>query len=115
MAGKIAKIEELLQDTIQKKLSRTSSGALFKTKEEAISSLIAMAVLMVTPKSVESIGHRGCAARTVRLEFFQGRILGAASRWSFRRMKNRRRFRNRQIGVRTFSSRASRCLQAPRQ
>jgi hypothetical protein len=27
-------------------------------------------VLMVTPKSVESIGHRGCAARTVRLGIF---------------------------------------------
>lgn len=44
MAGKIAKIEELLQDTITEvTLYRTPSGALFKTKEEAISSLIAMA------------------------------------------------------------------------
>ena len=44
MAVKIAKIEELLQDTIAEvTLYRTSSGALFKTKEEAISSLIAMA------------------------------------------------------------------------
>ena len=41
---KIAKIEELLQDTITEvTLYRTPSGALFKTKEEAISSLIAMA------------------------------------------------------------------------
>ena len=44
MAVKIAKIEELLQDTIAEvTLYRTPSGALFKTKEEAISSLIAMA------------------------------------------------------------------------
>jgi hypothetical protein len=44
MAGKIAKIEELLQDTITEvTLYRTPSGSLFKTKEEAISSLIAMA------------------------------------------------------------------------
>ena len=44
MAGKIAKIEELLQDTITEvTLYRTPSGALFKTKEEAISSLIALA------------------------------------------------------------------------
>ena len=44
MAGKIAKIEELLQDTITEvTLYRTPSGALFRTKEEAISSLIAMA------------------------------------------------------------------------
>lgn len=44
MAGKIAKIEELLQDTITEvTLYRTPSGALFKTKEEAISSLIAKA------------------------------------------------------------------------
>ena len=44
MAGKIARIEELLQDTItEATLYRTPSGALFRTKEEAISSLIAMA------------------------------------------------------------------------
>ena len=37
MAGKIAKIEELLQDTITEvTLYRTPSGALFKTKEEAM-------------------------------------------------------------------------------
>ena len=44
MAGKIAKIEELLQDMITEvTLYRTPSGSLSKTKEEAISSLIAMA------------------------------------------------------------------------
>ena len=44
MAGKIAKIEELLQDMITEvTLYSTPSGSLFKTKVEAISSLIAMA------------------------------------------------------------------------
>jgi hypothetical protein len=44
MAGKIARIEELLGDTITEvTLYRTSSGALFKTKEEAITSIIASA------------------------------------------------------------------------
>lgn len=44
MSGKIAKIEELLQDTITEvTLYRTPSGSLFKTKEEAITSLVAMA------------------------------------------------------------------------
>ena len=41
---KIATIEELLGDTITEvTLYRTPSGSLFKTKEEAITSLIAMA------------------------------------------------------------------------
>ena len=44
MAVKIATIEELLGDTITEvTLYRTPSGSLFKTKEEAVSSLIAMA------------------------------------------------------------------------
>jgi hypothetical protein len=44
MAGEIATIEELLGDTITEiTLYRTPSGSLFKTKEEAITSLIAMA------------------------------------------------------------------------
>jgi hypothetical protein len=44
MAEKIATIEELLGDTITEvTLYRTPSGSLFKTKEEAVSSLIAMA------------------------------------------------------------------------
>ena len=44
MAGKIARIEELLGDTITEvTLFRTPSGALFKTKEEAITSIIAIA------------------------------------------------------------------------
>ena len=43
-AEKIATIEELLGDTITEvTLFRTPSGSLFKTKEEAITSLIAMA------------------------------------------------------------------------
>jgi len=44
MGEKIATIEELLGDTITEvTLYRTPSGSLFKTKEEAITSLIAMA------------------------------------------------------------------------
>jgi hypothetical protein len=44
MVGKIAKIEELLGDTITEvTLYRTPSGALFNTKEEAITSIIAIA------------------------------------------------------------------------
>jgi hypothetical protein len=44
MPGKIARIEELLGDTITEvTLYRTPSGALFKTKEEAITSIIAIA------------------------------------------------------------------------
>jgi hypothetical protein len=44
MAEKIAKIEEFLEDTITEvTLYRTPSGALFTTKEEAITSIIAMA------------------------------------------------------------------------
>jgi hypothetical protein len=44
MAEKIARIEELLGDTITEvTLFRTPAGALFKTKEEAITSIIAIA------------------------------------------------------------------------
>jgi hypothetical protein len=44
MSEKIARIEELLGDTITEvTLYRTPSGALFKTKEEAITSVIAIA------------------------------------------------------------------------
>jgi hypothetical protein len=44
MAGKIARIEELLRDTITEvTLYRTPSGSLFETKEEAVTSLIALA------------------------------------------------------------------------
>jgi hypothetical protein len=44
MTSKIARIEELLGDTITEvTLYRTPSGALFKTKEEAITSIIAIA------------------------------------------------------------------------
>jgi len=43
MSEKIARIEELLGDTITEvTLYRTPSGALFKTKEEAITSIIAI-------------------------------------------------------------------------
>ena len=44
MAERIATIEELLGDTITEvTLYRTPSGSLFDTKEEAVSSLIALA------------------------------------------------------------------------
>jgi hypothetical protein len=42
LSEKIAKIEELLRDTItEETFYRTPSGALFPTKEEAVSSIIA--------------------------------------------------------------------------
>jgi hypothetical protein len=64
MVGKIARIEELLGDTITEGiLYRTPSGALFNTKEEA---MLLSHVLMVTVKSVKSISNKDCAARTVR-------------------------------------------------
>jgi hypothetical protein len=44
MAEKIARLEELLGDTIKEvTLYMTPSGALFGTKEEAVASLIALA------------------------------------------------------------------------
>jgi len=44
MAEKIARLEELLGDTITEvTLYMTPSGALFRTKEEAVASLIALA------------------------------------------------------------------------
>jgi hypothetical protein len=44
MVGKIARIEELLEDVITEvTMYRTPSGALFTTKEEAIRSIIALA------------------------------------------------------------------------
>jgi len=44
MVGKIARIEELLADTITEvTLYKTPSGALFNTKEEAVTSIIAIA------------------------------------------------------------------------
>jgi hypothetical protein len=44
MADKIATIEELLGDTIAEvTFYRTPSGSLFETKEEAVTSLIALA------------------------------------------------------------------------
>jgi hypothetical protein len=46
MADKIATIEELLGDTIAEvTFYRTPSGSLFETKEEAVTSLIALACL----------------------------------------------------------------------
>jgi hypothetical protein len=44
MTGKIANIEDLLQDTITEvTLYRTPSGFIFKTREEAVASIIAIA------------------------------------------------------------------------
>jgi hypothetical protein len=71
MPGKIARIEELLGDTITEvTLYRTPSGALFKTKEEAITSIIAIACPHADSKSVGNISNKGCVARTVRSGIF---------------------------------------------
>ena len=60
MAEKIATIEELLGETITEvTLYRTPSGSLFKTKEEAITSLIAMACPHGDSKECKEYRARG--------------------------------------------------------
>ena len=71
MAGKIAKIEELLQDTITEvTLYRTPSGSLFNTREEAISSLIAMACPHGDTKECRDYRAQGLRCQDCRLGNF---------------------------------------------
>lgn len=71
MAGKIAKIEELLQETITEvTLYRTPSGSLFKTKEEAISSLIAIACPHGDTKECKEYRAQGLRCQDCRIGNF---------------------------------------------
>ena len=71
MAGKIAKIEELLQDTITEvTLYRTPSGSLFNTREEAISSLIAIACPHGDTKECREYRAQGLRCQDCRLGNF---------------------------------------------
>ena len=71
MAGKIARIEELLGDTITEvTLYRTPSGALFKTKEEAITSIIANACPDGDTKECREYRKRGLRCQDCKIGTF---------------------------------------------
>jgi hypothetical protein len=71
MAGKIAKIEELLGDVITEViLYRTPSGSLFETKEEAISSLIALACPHGDSKECKEYRARGLRCQDCKIGNF---------------------------------------------
>jgi hypothetical protein len=71
MAEKIARIEELLGDTITKlTFYRTPSGALFKIKEEAVTSIIATACPDGDSKECREYRARGLRCQNVRLGNF---------------------------------------------
>jgi hypothetical protein len=71
MAGKIARLEELLGDTITEvTLYRTPAGALFKTKEEAITSIIANACPDGDTKECREYRRRGLRCQDCRIGTF---------------------------------------------
>ena len=71
MAEKIARIEELLGDTITEvTLYRTPSGALFKTKEEAITSIIAIACPHGETKACREYLKRGLRCQDCKIGNF---------------------------------------------
>jgi hypothetical protein len=71
MATKIARIEELLGDMITEvTLYRTPSGALFKTKEEAITSIIAIACPHGDSKECREYLKRGLRCRDCKIGNF---------------------------------------------
>ena len=71
MAVKIARIEELLGDTITEvTLYRTPSGSLFKTKEEAVSSLIAMACPHGDSQDCKEYRAQGLRCQDCKIEKF---------------------------------------------
>ena len=71
MVEKIARIEELLGDTITEvTLYRTPSGALFKTKEEAITSIIANACPHGDTKECREYRKRGLSCRDCKIGTF---------------------------------------------
>jgi len=75
MAEKIAKIEDLLGDTITKvTLYRTPSGALFETKEEAVTSIIAMACPDGDTKECRDYRARGLRCQDCKIgNFLRGK------------------------------------------
>jgi hypothetical protein len=71
MAGKIARIEELLGETITEvTLYRTPSGSLFKTKEEAITSIIASACPDGDTKDCREYRKRGLRCQDCKIGTF---------------------------------------------
>jgi hypothetical protein len=68
MARKIARIEELLGETITEvTLYRTPEGALFKTKEEAITSIIANACPDGDTKECREYRKRGLRCQDCKI------------------------------------------------
>jgi hypothetical protein len=68
---KIARIEELLAETITEvTLYRTPSGALFETKEEAITSIIALACPHYESKECREYLKRGLRCPDCNIENF---------------------------------------------
>jgi hypothetical protein len=71
MARKIARIEELLGEIIiEVTLYRTPSGALFKTKEEAITSIIANACPDGDTKECREYRKRGLRCQDCKIGTF---------------------------------------------
>jgi hypothetical protein len=71
MSEKIARIEELLGETITEvTLYRTPSGALFKTKEEAITSIIANACPDGDTKECREYRERGLRCQDCKIGTF---------------------------------------------
>ncbi len=78
MSEKIARIEELLGDTITEvTLYRTPSGALFKTKEEAITSIIAIACPHGDSKECREYLRQGLRCQDCKIgNFLRGKSSG---------------------------------------
>jgi hypothetical protein len=79
MAGRIATIEELLRDTITEvTLYKTPSGSLCKTKEEAVTSLIAIACPHGDSKECREYRAQGLLCQDCKIgNFLRGeKILG---------------------------------------
>jgi hypothetical protein len=76
MAEKIATIEELLGDTITEvTLYRTPSGSLFETREEAVTSLIALACPHGDSKECRAYRAQGLRCQDCQIGiFFKGAV-----------------------------------------
>jgi hypothetical protein len=74
MTGKIANIEDLLRDIITEvTLYRTPSGSIFKTKEEAVASIIAIACPYGDSKECRDYRARGLRCQDCKIgDFLKG-------------------------------------------
>jgi hypothetical protein len=74
MTGKIANIEDLLRDTITEvTLYRTPSGSVFKTKEEAVASIIATACPYGDSKECREYRAQGLRCQDCKIgDFLRG-------------------------------------------